>query len=101
MCDLMRRKDTNCQPKPGEESCHKQHHAVTDTHGGNYIMVSRGILHAKWDALPSHWASSNVNANWVSQAQAVAPTDGDVYTWPASWASATLAQAELLKVIWP
>lgn len=64
-------------------------------------MVSGGKLHAKWNVVPSHLASSSVNANWVSQAQALVPTDGDVYAWPASWASATLAQAELLKAIWP
>ncbi|MFO1431491.1 MAG: S1/P1 nuclease [Candidatus Competibacteraceae bacterium] len=26
MRDFVRRNDTNCQPKPGEESCHKQYH---------------------------------------------------------------------------
>jgi hypothetical protein len=26
MSDFVRRNDTNCQPKPGEESCHKQYH---------------------------------------------------------------------------
>lgn len=101
MGDFVRRNDTNCQPRPGEESCHKQYHAATDTRGGSNIMVSGGKLHAKWDAVASNLASSNVNANWVSQAQALVPTDGDVYAWPASWASATLAQAELLKAIWP
>ncbi|RTL33158.1 MAG: hypothetical protein EKK47_03165 [Burkholderiales bacterium] len=181
MSDFVRRNDTNCQPKPGEESCHKQYHysdisiqhsayslgpvgtrnddivaavaaathvlkgdpspapfaikdkrealllivhyvgdlhqplhvgaiylnakgkrvdpdkgtfsPATDTRGGNNITVNGGNLHAKWDAVPSNLASSNVDANWISQAQAVAPTDGDVYTWPASWASGTLAQA--------
>ncbi|HUP05788.1 MAG TPA: S1/P1 nuclease [Caldimonas sp.] len=52
MADYVRRNDTNCNPKPGEESCHKQYHyadiAIEHDHYDSGFVGARedDIVHA-------------------------------------------------------
>jgi hypothetical protein len=67
----------------------------TDTHGGNYINVPAKAtnLHSMWDAVPASFIVSHLNTEIFRRAKNVSVTKGQVYDWPASWASATLGAA--------
>jgi len=64
----------------------------TDTRGGNDIKVGSTNLHALWDAIPASLGESHVNV-LLKQAESVQATSGNVYDWPAIWASDTLGAA--------
>jgi hypothetical protein len=69
---------------------------ATATRGGNNIKVlpsKSKNLHATWDAIPKSLTMSHVGATWIATAQAVPATTGASLTWPAQWASGTVAQA--------
>src|SRR5205814_6449349 len=66
----------------------------SETRGGNEIAVGSGKnLHATWDAVLSSVKPSGVNAQWLSQAKAVPPSTGAIYTWPVAWAGDTQKEA--------
>jgi hypothetical protein len=68
----------------------------TDTHGGNSIMVEGGNknLHALWDDIPvSLKTTAHLNADLLKQAGTIPVTGGQVYDWPARWASDTMGAA--------
>lgn len=74
--------------------------ASNDTRGGNRIVAiaaahgaSGESLHHLWDALPAAQSATHVDATWIGQARAVAPTAGEMLTWPSTWASETLVEA--------
>jgi S1/P1 nuclease len=183
MVDFVKRNTTNCNPKPGEETCHKQYHytdisirhetykptdvgarddditaaitaavavlqggapaapfsiknkrealrllihyvgdihqplhvgavyldaggkivnpdaghldPATDTRGGNQIIVTatQTKLHKTWDDVPAALAPASVDAKWLGEARAVAPTQGPLAHWSTTWASETQKQA--------
>lgn len=182
MADFVRRNDQNCQPKPGEEICHKQYHysdiaiqrstyslgsagtreddivgavaaathvlmgepapapfnikdkreallllvhyvgdlhqplhvgAVylsrkgsrmdpdmgtydpsTATRGGNSIQIRSANMHSLWDDIPRTLTAPRIDDLWLAHAKAVHSTPGDIYTWPAQWATGTLEEAQ-------
>lgn len=67
---------------------------ATSTRGGNTLLVDDENLHALWDNIPASMARSHVNASWLAQAQTVAGTPGNLYSWPAQWATESLTQAQ-------
>jgi hypothetical protein len=68
----------------------------TATRGGNNVEVlpskSRN-LHATWDAIPKSQTMSHVGPTWLAAAKAIPVSMGSSLTWPAQWASGTVAQA--------
>jgi len=75
---------------------------ATDTQGGNRIVTIRVAtnhrsenLHATWDAIPEALHARHIDAAWLALARAEPATPGDIESWPAQWADATLAQARL------
>jgi hypothetical protein len=71
-----------------------------DTRGGNRIMALATVrdspaesLHHLWDALPATQTVRHVDAGWIEQARAVAPTGGEMLSWPSTWANETLLEA--------
>ncbi len=71
----------------------------TATRGGNQITVEttagkkRGNLHATWDAVPASLRVPHVDAAWVAKAHAVPASPGDIFSWPAQWATGTVLAA--------
>jgi hypothetical protein len=66
---------------------------TTETQGGNKIFTNSNKLHAMWDAIPAALKESHV-ATLLAKAKTVPVTAGQVYDWPANWASGTLGQAK-------
>ena len=69
---------------------------ATATRGGNNIKVlpsKSKNLHATWDAIPKSQTMSHVGSTWIAAARAITVTSGSSLTWPAQWASGTVAQA--------
>lgn len=69
---------------------------ATATRGANSIKVLPGKsrnLHATWDAIPKSLTMSHVGPTWLAAARAVPVSTGASLTWPARWASGTIAQA--------
>ena len=59
-----------------------------DTAGGNNIVDDKKLFHGEWDAPPANLVTDGAPAAaLLRKAQTVAPTKGDIGTWPTSWAS--------------
>jgi hypothetical protein len=59
-----------------------------DTAGGNNIVDDKKLFHGEWDAPPAGLLVEGAPAAaLLKAAQAVAPTKGDIGTWPTKWAS--------------
>ncbi len=67
----------------------------TSTRGGNEITVigENYNLHALWDGIPASLTVSHVNAFLIKKAATIPVTDGQIYDWPATWASDTIGVA--------
>ncbi len=65
----------------------------TDTHGGNSLMISSRNMHSKWDAVPALLRPSHVD-DFIDDAEAVPVTVGQIYDWPANWATETIGAAK-------
>lgn len=66
---------------------------LSDTHGGNSLLVAGKKLHAIWDEIPESLGPDRLDSESVRRAQRVARTRGAVADWPALWASDTLREA--------
>jgi hypothetical protein len=68
---------------------------ATSTRGGNLLFItSKEELHGMWDDIPTAMERTQIDANWIAEAKAVAGMSGDVFGWSASWATDTLHQAK-------
>ncbi len=67
---------------------------ATDTVGGNDLEDGGTNLHAEWDDVSSTLNPMALPAPLLADARAVAPTAGNVKTWPAAWASQTVVAAQ-------
>lgn len=70
------------------------HDPAMDTRGGNKLEVGSTNLHADWDAVPTTLDPLHVPADLRARAAAVAPTPGEVGTWPVVWASDTVKASQ-------
>jgi hypothetical protein len=69
---------------------------ATATRGANNIKVlpsKSKNLHATWDAIPKSQTMAHVGPTWIAEAKAVPLSTGSSLTWPAQWASGSVAQA--------
>jgi hypothetical protein len=72
----------------------------TETRGGNQIFIATHAkptcrsLHAAWDAVPLSLTAPHISVAWLGEAKVVPTTAGDTSSWPASWASDTVMQAQ-------
>jgi hypothetical protein len=68
----------------------------TETRGANKITVKGRTenLHATWDAIPASLTVRHAGGVLLEHAQAVPETTGQVFDWPASWATDTLGEAQ-------
>jgi hypothetical protein len=72
----------------------------TETRGGNDIMVTAlprstpQNLHANWDSVPSALHVAQISPAWITRAQAVPSTVGDIFTWPAAWATESVKNSQ-------
>jgi len=74
----------------------------TGTRGGNQIMVTvlSGAkpqnLHANWDAIPASLHETQISTAWIARARTVPTTPGDIFDWPAAWATESVKDAQHL-----
>ena len=73
---------------------------ATATRGGNEIMVTAlpgakpQNLHANWDAIPPSLQVAHISAEWIARAAAIPPTSGNISTWPTTWATESVKDAQ-------
>ena len=72
------------------------------TVGGNSLDVVMAPgqapmnLHALWDRVPDQFRPSHVDDAWLAEARQVRPDNGSAATWPARWATQSVAQAGMV-----
>src|SRR5262249_23510512 len=66
----------------------------TFTTGGNALLVNGVKLHKIWDDIPDSMKVAQIDANWILEAKAVPTASGNLFSWPASWATESLHQAQ-------
>ncbi len=67
---------------------------LTDTRGGNNLLVKGKSFHTQWDAIPTSMKVQHINIAWVKKAEAVSTTSGDILGWSNQWATDSLHKAQ-------